>query len=268
MKKHFLTAVAIAAAIVIAHAPAARSAEKAPAEKAPAKNGLTQDLMKVSDDGYSAIRAIHLARIAIFNGDTKTAKEMLDKAKKDLDAATKDAQTFAADNKAADQGKKADDKSASDKMDLIPIDGEIAIADTFVPSPEKKKHIDKANEHLKSGHSKEAIEELRLGEVDVVFTPRDVAFGIDEETGRRCRKAGRRPQVLRGQPGLEGGRRRNRHRCGRPDRNSDSAVHGLGSCVAKEVSTLPVLELITHAAMGPTRAHCCFAGVGSQFTQE
>jgi hypothetical protein len=62
------------------------------------------------------------------------------------------------------------DKSASDKTDLIPIDGEIAIADTFVPSAEKKKHIEKANEHLKSGSSKEALEELQLGEVDVVFT--------------------------------------------------------------------------------------------------
>ena len=94
---------------------------------------------------------------------------MLDKAKKDLDAATKDSETFAADAKAADHGKKGDDKPASDKMDLIPIDGEIAIADTFVPSAEKKQHIDKANEHLKSGHSKDAIEELRLGEVEVVF---------------------------------------------------------------------------------------------------
>ena len=101
MKKHFLTAVALAAVVVIAHGSAAQSAEKVPAEKAPAKNGLTQDLMRVSDDGYNAIRAIHLARVAIFNGDTKTAKEMLDKAKKDLDAATKDAQTFATDDKAA-----------------------------------------------------------------------------------------------------------------------------------------------------------------------
>ena len=87
-----------------------------------------------------------------------------------MDAATKDAQTFAADSKAADHGKKGHDKSASDKMDLIPIDGGIAIADTFVPSAEKKEHIEKANEHLKSGHSKEAIEELRLGEIDVVST--------------------------------------------------------------------------------------------------
>ena len=133
--------------------------------------------------------AIHHARIAIFNGETKTADEMLDKAKKDLDAATKDAKTFAADNKAADHEKKADDKSASDKsdkMDMIPIDGEIAVADTFVPSPEKKKHIDKANEHLKAGRSKEAIEELRLGEVEVIFTRVLLPLEFDQETG--CRR--------------------------------------------------------------------------------
>jgi hypothetical protein len=166
MKKHFVIAAALASALfVIAHTSAGQSAEKAPA-----KNGLTQDLTKVSNDGYAAIRAIHAARIAIFNGDTKLGDEMLDKAQKDLDAATKDAQTFAVDRKAADHGKKGSDKSANDKVDLIPIDGDIAIADTFVPSTEKKKHIDKANEHLKSGNSKEAIEELQLGEVDVVFT--------------------------------------------------------------------------------------------------
>ncbi|HEX4144615.1 MAG TPA: YfdX family protein [Pirellulales bacterium] len=176
MKKHILTAVAVAAAILLAaQASTAQAADKAadnnkPAAGAQAKNGLTQDLMKVSDDGYSALREIHLARIAIFNGDTKAADQMLDKAKKDLDEAGKDAQTFAADAKAANAGKKGEEKSASDKMDLIPIDGEIAVADTFVASNEKNKHIEKANEHLKSGRSKEAIEELKLGEVDVVFT--------------------------------------------------------------------------------------------------
>jgi hypothetical protein len=190
MKKYFVTAAAVASAIlVVAQLSTATAADKTPADKAaannsttndaatknadrgPVTNGLTQDLMKVSDDGYSALRAIHIARIAIFNGDTKAADKMLDKAKQDLDEAAKDAQKFATDAKAANAGKKGDEKkSASDKMDMIPIDGEIAIADTFVPSNEKKKHIEKANEHLKSGHSKEAIEELRLGEVDVVFT--------------------------------------------------------------------------------------------------
>ena len=176
MKKHFVTALALASAMfVVAHTSAAKSAEKATGEKsaatkAPAKNGLNADLMKVSHDGYGAIRAIHVARLAIFNGDTKDATEMLATAQKDLDAATKDAGTFAADTKAAGHDKKGHHKSTGDKTDLIPIDGEIAIADTFVPSAEKKKHIEKANEHLKSGHSKDAIEELRLGEVDVVFT--------------------------------------------------------------------------------------------------
>ena len=178
------------------------------------------------------------ARIAIFNGDTKLADEMLDKAKKDLDAATKDAQTFAADAKAADHEKeeKRHDKSASDKMDLIPIDGEIAIADTFVPSTEKKKHIEKANEHLKSGRSKEAIEELRLGEVDVVFTRVMLPLESTKKRVADAEKLVRRAQVLRGQPGPEGGRRRDRHRCGGPDRNSDSAVHGLGGDADEEVS--------------------------------
>jgi hypothetical protein len=176
MKKHFVTAAALASALFVnAHTSVAQAAEKASsdkatAEKAPVKNGLSHDLTKVSNDGYSAIRAIHAARIAIFNGETKLGDEMLDKAKKDLDEATKDAHTFAMDAKAANHGKSGDDKSASDKMDLIPIDGDIAIADTFVPSTEKKQHIEKANEHLKSGHSKEALEELRLGEVDVVYT--------------------------------------------------------------------------------------------------
>jgi hypothetical protein len=166
MKKHFVTASALAfACFVIVHASTAQSAEKAPAKKAQ-----SQDLMKVSKDGYGAVRAIHLARIAIFNGDTKLASEMLATAQTDLDAATKDVHTFPAHTKAADQAKTGHDKSASEKMDLIPIDGGLAIADTFVPSPEKKGHIEKANEHLKSGHSKEAIEELQLGEIDVVYT--------------------------------------------------------------------------------------------------
>ena len=130
-------------------------------------NRLAQDLTTVSKDGYSAFRAIHLARLAIFDGDTKTAHEMLDKAKTDLVAATKDVRSFTADDTAFKDGKS--NKYAANMMDQIPIDGEIAIADTYVPSAEKATHIAKANEHIKSGHSKEAIEELRLGEVDIVY---------------------------------------------------------------------------------------------------
>ena len=36
--------------------------------------------------------------------------------------------------------------------------------------PRKKEHIAKANEHFKKGRAKEAIEELRLGEINVSYT--------------------------------------------------------------------------------------------------
>jgi hypothetical protein len=179
MKKNFATVVALTSALMVnAYAPAVNAADKSPAEKAPVakatvKNGLARDLSKVSNDGFGAIRAIHGARVAIFNGETKLVDEMLEKAKTDLEAATKDALTFAADLKAEDHGKKDDKESVSDKsdkMDLIPINCEIAIADTFVPSSKKKTHIEKANAHLKSGHSKAALEELQLGEIDVSYT--------------------------------------------------------------------------------------------------
>ena len=52
----------------------------------------------------------------------------------------------------------------------IPIDGQISLADTYVPTPEKKEHIAKANEHFKGGRAKEAVEELRLGEIDVTYS--------------------------------------------------------------------------------------------------
>jgi hypothetical protein len=131
-----------------------------------------------------AMRAVRAARIAIFNGEPKVAVEMLGKAKKALDAASKDESIFIADMKTL-AGKKAThgtttagDKAAhgtttaaaTKAMIWIPIDGQIALADTYVPTPEKKEHIAKANEHFKNSRAKEAIEELRLGEINVTYT--------------------------------------------------------------------------------------------------
>jgi hypothetical protein len=108
--------------------------------------------MKVSMDGFEAMRSIHAARVAIFNGDPKVCGEMLTKANEDLIKAAKD------------------ETAAKMKTDSIAIDGSMALADTFVPSEKKAGHIAKANEHFKAGHSKEGLEELKLGEIDVSFT--------------------------------------------------------------------------------------------------
>ena len=138
--------------------------------------------MKVSNDGFG--NAGRSRRLAIFNGEPKVAVEIMGKAKEALDAASKDESVLMSDIKAT-AGKKAahgtttaGDKtahgtttSAATKATIwIPIDGQIALADTFVATPEKGEHVAKANEHLKNGRAKEAVEELRLGEIDVTYT--------------------------------------------------------------------------------------------------
>ena len=129
-----------------------------------------QELMKVSQDGFDAMRTVRAARIAIFNGEPKLAIKMLGKAKVELDAAAKDASKFIENIKTMVGEAIVEDKTGTAKMDWIPIDGQVSLANTFVPSPEKTEHINKANEYFKKGRSKEAIEELRLAEIDVTYT--------------------------------------------------------------------------------------------------
>jgi len=190
---------ALAVALLIAY-PALAAPEKCAGKKAAAcpsakVNAATQELMKVSKDGFMAMRAVRAARIAIFDGEPKVAMEMLGRANKALDAASKDEAMLIADmktlagkkaahgttttgDKAAHGTTTAGDKAAhgtttaaaTKAMIWIPIDGQIALADTYVPTPEKKEHIAKANEHFKNSRAKEAIEELRLGEINVTYT--------------------------------------------------------------------------------------------------
>jgi hypothetical protein len=153
-----------------------KSADKKPAACPATKvSAAAQDLMKVSKDGFLAMRAVRAARLAIFNGEPKVAVEIMGKAKDALDAASKDESMFVSDmktlagNKAA-HGTTTTTAAATPATTWIPIDGQISLADTYVPTPEKKGHIAKANEHFKNGRAKEAVEELRLGEIDVTYS--------------------------------------------------------------------------------------------------
>lgn len=130
----------------------------------------SHQMLKVSHEGFAAMRSIRAARIAIFDGEPKLAVKMLGKATADLDAAAKDTTTYVIDAKAIVDGKVVKDESATMKQNLIPIDGQIALADSFVLTEENAKHIAKANEHFKNRKSKEAIEELRLGGIGVTFS--------------------------------------------------------------------------------------------------
>ena len=112
----------------------------------------TPDVTQVAKDGQAAVRAMHAARVAIFNGEPDIAKKALADAKMLLEKA------------------KSDEIAAGMKGDMIPIDGSLALTDTFVASPECTNCIAKANEHFTAGNKEKALEELRLGEIEVDFS--------------------------------------------------------------------------------------------------
>jgi hypothetical protein len=150
----------------------AQSTTEAAAKAVNAAKATAQDreVMKLSQEGFQAMRAVHEARIAIFNGNPQGARDLLVKAKTSLDNAAKDLPIFVVDVKTGVKGKIVDDTRTVEKLDIIPIDGQVVLADSFIDTPAKKAHIDKANEHIAKGRGKEATDELRLAEVDASFT--------------------------------------------------------------------------------------------------
>jgi hypothetical protein len=133
-------------------------------------NASNHELLKVSSEGFAAIRAIRAARVAIFNGQPNVATNMLNKATVDLKVAAKDAPTFVATAEATVHGKVVADAVEVGKVNWIPIDGQVSLADTYVVTKEKNQHIQKANQYFKNGQSKQAIEELRLAAINVTCT--------------------------------------------------------------------------------------------------
>ncbi|MCD4726048.1 MAG: YfdX family protein [Pirellulales bacterium] len=126
--------------------------------------------MNVSQDGFAAMQAVRAARVAIFNGEPNVTTQMLNKAKNGLYAVTKNASPFTPFSKTTGGGQPVTGKTQTAHTVWIPIDGSVALAETYVPSPEKAGHINKANKFFKNGQSKEAINELWLGEIDVTYT--------------------------------------------------------------------------------------------------
>jgi hypothetical protein len=143
------------AGVVFGPTLAAAATEQAAAAASSAKNPLD---IKLSEDGYRAMRDIRAARISIFNGNPGEATTYVDKAETALGKAKADEKRLV-----AKEGDNAETK-------YVPVDGQIVVADDYVASPEKAKHIAAGNAHLQKGKTKEALEELRLAAVDIGFS--------------------------------------------------------------------------------------------------
>jgi YfdX protein len=162
MKKKALLATAIAAAVSTGFIATGVTGVLAATEKTqetPAKTA-EKDLVKVSNDAMMVMRSLRDARFAIFDGQPAEARKNVDAAVTEIANTVRDADKFAVDTKTPTRKDDA----------YVPYDAALTVADTFILTEENKKNVAKANEHLHKGQKKEALEALKLGNVDVAFT--------------------------------------------------------------------------------------------------
>jgi hypothetical protein len=174
MKKKLLAATLAAALstgmIVSGMTPvyAAGTAAPATTEVTAKDKAAEKEFIKVSEETLKSMRNLNGARLAIFNGQPNRAKTYVDGAKTSIAAAVTDADKYALEVHPEHVKKEHQENMKKDRY--VPFDAALTVANEFVPTKEKAAHIAKANEHLKNGEKKKAMEELKLGEIDVAVS--------------------------------------------------------------------------------------------------
>jgi hypothetical protein len=195
-----LKSLAAALAATTLLAGAAVAADQAPSSRSAATGQMSSqmksadtDADRLSGDGIAAYRDVHLARLAIFDAKPDQARMFVSHAQAALDKAKTDETAFtkaeadlkppagmgtAATMAGNDAGKTADaskDTSkvapSSEAVKWLPVDTQLVLADDFVVrNKEQQKSVDEANQHLKAGDRKGAMDRLKLAGIDVDFT--------------------------------------------------------------------------------------------------
>ncbi|WP_392559721.1 YfdX family protein [Orbus mooreae] len=117
-----------------------------------------KDVALIAEQGFNAMHNIQYARLAIFGGKTDLAMKLTDQAAKLLADDSIEWKDFV---------KQAKDPALTKNDSYVVIDATISLAENYVVTPEKQSAIDKANEKLRKGDKKGALEELRLADIAV-----------------------------------------------------------------------------------------------------
>lgn len=116
------------------------------------------ELETVANQAFDAIRNVQYARLAIFNGDIESATKLTNDAAKLLAKDSINWDNFVRQTKDAKLAK-------NDKY--VIIDASITLAENYVATPAKDSAITSANDKLKAGDKKGALEALKLAGVGV-----------------------------------------------------------------------------------------------------
>ena len=145
-----------------------------------ATQSANKELGKLSADGRKAFQDVRLARLAIFDGQTDQAKKYADEAKASITKAKTDDTAFmkaeAALKPPAGVSQRSAREGAGDKPTQsttptawLPVDGGLTLGEDFVATPAKAAGVAKANDQLKKGDHKQAMETLKLAEINVAL---------------------------------------------------------------------------------------------------
>ncbi|KXF74841.1 hypothetical protein ATN84_21675 [Paramesorhizobium deserti] len=156
----------------------AAAAPSQPSQPTPAQIAAIKKLNVISDEGYSAVRGIALARLAIFQGQPDRAKTILTTVKQNLDQAQASTADLAEKLK---QAGGPQDEIAAIQSGQVPIDFAVGVDDDYTVTPENAKHIANANQHLGSGNTQKAVEELKLANSNVFVTETDAKLPVLEK---------------------------------------------------------------------------------------
>lgn len=168
-----LSPLALAVTLACSAYPAlaqAASPSTAAATPTAQSRALDQDLLRLSDEGRTAMGAVRDARMALFNGQPQVASEALTVAKASLQVAKVDEPIDVVDVSASQKGKLVANDVFAARMNLVPIDGRFMVDETLIKTPEQKAHVAKAGEHMAKGNTKDAANELKLAGIDTSFS--------------------------------------------------------------------------------------------------
>jgi hypothetical protein len=151
-----------------------------------------KDFGRLSVDGATAFADVHLARVAIFEGNTTEAGKLVADAQSSLEKAKMDNATFmraesdlhappqaAVDNAATNTvatNKTANDQAAKNKpakttpIAWIPIDGQLVVGETYEPTAKSDAAVATAKKNLQNGAGDKAMQAIKLAAVDVDYT--------------------------------------------------------------------------------------------------
>lgn len=128
----------------------------------------SETAIKSVDEAFRAMREIRAARLAIFDGSTDVAANLVDAAASDMTKA-----------KTADANAMPATAKAGMASDLVPFDVWMNLGEDYVMTPAKQQTVAKANEHLAKGERQKAVETLRLANINILTTaalvPTDMA---------------------------------------------------------------------------------------------